>query len=225
MRIRCPYCDCHYDIHPDTLGNPIGSEKLGFGWWLRCYQCQKKFWLKSTTVINTGFAPIKADKMSMINRLSRICDRSRPEKLSKFEKKHRITKHNGVLFVLIITLIIGGFCYMHINEIQHFLITRVNRFTVSTALGLQLSNIVYRIDKFNGQYRIIVMGNIINNTQSILQCDGLHIVVLNGNTEAISWTFVPNTKNIIPGDKLAFSTDRSISILPQNPKILVRIIN
>ncbi len=227
MRISCPYCDCHYDIHPDTLGNPIGSEKLGFGWWLRCYQCQKKFWLKSTTVIDTGFAPFKADKVSTISRLSKLSRHSKLGKFSRFRKKQRgKSGHNGILYILIITLAtMGGVCYTHIDEIREFFITKVKHFTASTIVGLQLTNIVYRIDKVDGQYRISVIGNIVNNTQSVLQCNGLHIVVLSENKEITSWDFVPEPKSIIPGDKIAFSTEKNTVIEPKEPKILVRIIN
>lgn len=218
MRIRCPYCDCHYDIHPDTLGNPLGSEKLGFGWWLRCYQCQKKFWLKSTVVINTGFAPMKADRTNTIRKLS---------KMSKIgQKKHKISKYNGALYILIIILIvICGFCYTHMSEVRGFFASKVKQFTASAVMGLQLSDIVYRIDKIDGRYRISVMGNIVNNTQSIQQCNGLHIVVLDNNTEITSWTFMPDIKNVIPGDKLVFNTDKNINIILKSPKILVRTIN
>ena len=128
--------------------------------------------------------------------------------------------------MLIISLmVIGGACYMHINEIRTFFISKIQHFATSTIVGLQLSNIVYRIDKIDEQYRISVMGNIVNNTQTMQQCNGLRIVVLDNNTEVTSWTFVPETRSIIPGDKHVFNTDKNINIALRNPKILVRTIN
>lgn len=216
MRIRCPYCDCFYDIHPDTLGKPVGHEKLGFGWWLRCYQCQKKFWLKSTFVINTGFSPIKADNRMAINKLSKFTHKNR--------KQNKNKRNYSIYIVILLLIIAGSVCYTHINYIRDFFVTKINHFTAFATTSLQLSNITYRIDKVNGQYCVAVMGNIINNTNTIMSYSGIRIVLLRGNSEFASWTYEPDVKTVIPGDKVVFNTDRLFEIVPSNIKVLVRII-
>lgn len=213
MRIRCPYCDCRYDIHPDTLSNPVGHERLGFGWWLRCYQCQKKFWLKSTTVINTGFSPIKADSANTIRRISNFSHR-----------KVKSNKRNYTAYILIILTIIGYVCYANMGYIRNFFITKMNHFTAFAATNLQLSNIIYRIDKIDKKYRVAIMGNIENKTNTIMSYNGVRILLLSGSLEFASWTYEPDVKSVIPGEKVVFNTDRLLDTAPSNIRVLVRIV-
>ncbi|MDR2666577.1 MAG: hypothetical protein LBB34_00450, partial [Holosporales bacterium] len=62
MNVKCPYCSCCYEISMDLLKQPIGHEKLGYGWWLRCYKCHKKWWLRNSVVEGQMNSPLRADK-------------------------------------------------------------------------------------------------------------------------------------------------------------------
>lgn len=216
MRIKCPYCNCHYDIHPDTLGNPVGNINLGFGWWLRCYQCQRKFWLKSTTVINTGFSPVKADRNRTIKKLSKLTNK-------KGKRNH--SSRNVLIYIIILVLTVTiGICYTHMEHIQSFFANKVRHFTNSTVTTVTLSNITYRIDQLNNQYKLTVMGDVINTTPSIKSYNGIHIVLLSFGKEIASWTFVPEMKSVIPGGRVAINTSSILNAVPKDIQVLVRIV-
>ena len=221
MKVKCPYCSCHYDIRPEVLGDPVGNERLGFGWWLRCYQCHRKFWLSSTNVINMSMSPIKADRQRKIDSISKLTQSKKSKnKLHKHKYKPNIIHY----VILSILLIVGGIAYYKQDIIKSFFVQRLINIRKSTVTSLQLTNISYRIETVENKNKIYVTGFIVNNTSSIMSINGLQVTLYSKNKEMTSWQIEPDAKSIIPGDKIFFSSEKILDNIYPDLKVGVNIL-
>lgn len=203
MKVKCPYCDCHYDIRLDFLGTPLGNQQLGFGWWLRCYKCHRKFWLSSTKSIIKEPPPRVAQKI---------------KKLEKFKRKKR---KSGKLIISL--ALISGSLYIAFyqrNFIQTYFTNKISKLIQDTTASLELQNIAYRIDENNQLY---ITGFIVNNTASIMGINSLKVNVYENDNKEFSWEIIPKIKNIIPGDKIFFSDEHVLNKAFTNIKITVAV--
>ena len=212
MRVTCPYCNCHYDIRPEILKEPTGNVKLGYGWWLKCYKCQKKFWLSNTKVTQMTATPIKANRKRQIKNISKF----------RFSlKKRRNIKFYIISSVIVISSLTGYLCR---DFFKNLVINRISNITKSTITSLQLDNISYRLETVNNINKIYITGFILNNTATIIPINGLKIVIYSNGKEMISWQVNPNAKNAIPGDKIFFSSEKVIDKIYPNIQVGVSIL-
>lgn len=212
MRVTCPYCNCHYDIRPEILKEPIGNVKLGYGWWLRCYKCQKKFWLSSTRVMQITATPIKANRRKQIKNISNF-------KVSLRKKKN--IKFYIISSVIILSSIIG---YYGRDTFKNIIINRISNITKSTITSLQLANISYRLETVDNKHKIYITGFIVNNTATIIPINGLKVIIYSNGKEMTSWQITPDAKNAIPGDKIFFSNEKVIEKIYPNIQVGVSIL-
>ena len=212
MRVTCPYCNCHYDIRPEILKEPIGNVKLGYGWWLRCYKCQKKFWLSSTRVMQITATPIKANRRKQIKNISNF-------KVSL--RKGKNIKFYIISSVIILSSIIG---YYGRDTFKNIIINRISNITKSTITSLQLANISYRLETVDNKHKIYITGFIVNNTATIIPINGLKVIIYSNGKEMTSWQITPDAKNAIPGDKIFFSNERVIEKIYPNIQVGVSIL-
>ena len=212
MRVTCPYCNCHYDIRPEILKEPISNIKLGFGWWLRCYKCQKKFWLSNTRVVQLTATPIKANRRKQIKNISKL--------------KIALKKNNNKKFYIISSVIIifSLFAYYERDTFKNLVVNRISNITKSTITSLQLSNISYRLETIDNINKIYITGFILNNTATIIPINGLKVAIYSNGKEMTSWQINPDAKNAIPGDKIFFSNEHIIDRIYPNIQVGVSIL-
>ena len=212
MHIKCPYCGCDYDIRSNTLGEPIGNIQLGYGWWLRCYKCHKKFWLSSSKVINFDLSPVKADKQKKIEELKNLIPNKQTNK-----KLHKIRISKWLFILTFLSIVILGVYKRH--ALQNFIDKKLLTFVQKNATNLQLKNVSYRVYQNGGQTKLYLCGYVVNNTKSIMSFNYLRVYVTFNQSVIANWNIEPNIKNIIPGDKIFFASDVFIKNFPPDFKI------
>ena len=212
MKVTCPYCNCHYDIRPEILKDPIGNTQLGYGWWLRCYKCQKKFWLSNTKVMQLTATPIKANRKKQIKNIAKF----------KFNLKKR--KNNKFYIVSSIIIVLSTAGYLGKDLFKNLVINRITNITNSTITSLQLSNIAYRLETVDNINKIYITGFILNNTSTIIPINGLKVVIYSNGKEMTTWQIIPDAKNAIPGDKIYFSNEKVIENIYPNIQVGVSIL-
>ena len=212
MRVTCPYCNCHYDIRPEILKEPIGDVKLGFGWWLRCYKCQKKFWLSNTKVMQLTATPVKANRNRQVRNISRFNVNLRKKSNKKFY----------IISSVIVLLSVAG--YYNRDAFSNLVVNRISSINKSTITSLQLANIAYRLETVDNQNKMYITGFILNNTATIIPVNGLKVVVYSNGKEMTSWIIKPDAKNAIPGDRIFFSNEKIIEKIYPNIQVGVSIL-
>ena len=212
MKVTCPYCNCHYDIRPEILKEPIGDVKLGFGWWLRCYKCQKKFWLSNTKVMQLTATPVKANRNRQVRNISRFNVNLRKKSNKKFY----------IISSVIVLLSVAG--YYNRDAFSNLVVNRISSINKSTITSLQLANIAYRLETVDNQNKMYITGFILNNTATIIPVNGLKVVVYSNGKEMTSWIIKPDAKNAIPGDRIFFSNEKIIEKIYPNIQVGVSIL-
>lgn len=214
MNIKCPYCSCCYEINCDILGTPIGNEKLGYGWWLRCCRCHKKWWLKNSHVEKTINTPLKADKSAKIGKLASLI-----KKKHKKARKYDISKI--VKYVLLMLLAVGiACCYYFKNNFLDYINAKAIHLRENISSKLELINVKYNISENN---TVTVTGNIINkDNKNIIKCNGIKINILKGNEKIDSWDNEFDEGVILPQQQIPFSSSKRLKDNTEN--IIVEVL-
>ena len=201
MNVKCPYCGCGYDIGADILKNPIGSEKLGYGWWLRCYRCKRKWWLKNTSVEIAMNTPIKVDKLKQIQRISSLS-----KKKTTFEKRHSFK-----IWMCIIWLSIIGCCvigYQYRSVFYKFLVEKARRLSENVAGKITMTDVKYELMADN---TVTVTGNILNyDERAITKVNGVRVSVFDGQSLIMTWNNDFDDLRILPQQKIPFSASKQL---------------
>ena len=191
---------------------PIGNEKLGFGWWLRCYKCQKKFWLSNTKVIQLTATPIKANSPRQVKKISRL----------NLNVRKKTSKKFYVISSIIVLLSCAG--YYKRDMFSNLVTNRISNINKSTITSLQLANVAYRLETVNNQNKIYITGFILNNTATIIPINGVKVIIYSNSKEMDSWQIKPDAKNAIPGDRIFFSGEKIIEKIYPNIQVGVSIL-
>lgn len=208
MNVKCPYCGCCYDISYDLLKNPIGSSKLGYGWWLRCFKCHKKFWLKNTEVSRQIDTPLMANRQSKIDKLSALTRNTR--KPVKQKKNKKFFKY----FVILLLTFLLALCYHNKDIISNFIISKAKRLSRSVANKVQLMDVRYSIDNEN---KITVSGSIKNEDRSVINVQGVRISAKGLDGKILkSWDENLKSNTLIPGDNINFSSSNQLEKTSNN---------
>lgn len=214
MNVKCPYCGCCYEINQNLLGNPIGNEKLGYGWWLRCYRCHKKWWLKNSYIEEKINTPLKADKTAKIDRLSSLIKRNNKNEKRSFAK----------IFKYIIFIILGlcaVACYCFRDNFLSYINTKAIHLRENITNKFELNDVKYNIDKDNV---ITVTGSIINrDSKNILTVNGVRINIFNQNKKIDSWNNEFEGGAILPQQSMPFSSSKRLQENTENITVEVLI--
>ena len=201
MNVKCPYCGCGYDIGADILKNPIGSEKLGYGWWLRCYRCKRKWWLKNTSVEIAMNTSIKVDKLKQIQRISSLS-----KKKTTFGKRHSFK-----IWMCIIWLSIIGGCvigYQYRSVFYKFLVEKARRLSENVAGKITMTDVKYELMADN---TVTVTGNILNyDERAITKVNGVRVSVFDGQSLIMTWNNDFDDLRILPQQKIPFSASKQL---------------
>ena len=201
MNVKCPYCGCGYDIGADILKNPIGSEKLGYGWWLRCYRCKRKWWLKNTSVEIAMNTPIKVDKLKQIQRIS---------SLSK-KKTTFVKRYSFKIWMCIIWLSIIGGCvigYQYRSVFYKFLVEKARRLSENVAGKITMTDVKYELMADN---TVTVTGNILNyDERAITKVNGVRVSVFDGQSLIMTWNNDFDDLRILPQQKIPFFASKQL---------------
>lgn len=220
MNVKCPYCGCNYNIETESLPKPVGDSKLGYGWWLRCCKCQKKWWLKHLSVQIHANSPIKADISEKINRLSRL-------KKQKDAKKTLKNIWSFIKYLLLILLIGAGvFGFYNKKIFAEYIKQKVERLSSNIAFKLRMLDVRYFLETNNQSDVILtVNGKIINDDKSVIRLNGIKVSVYDENNNEIEkWTDSIGTEYIMPGETLDFNTKHIVNKPDSNIKVDVSII-
>lgn len=202
MNVKCPYCSCNYEISKDLLGQPIGSEKLGYGWWLRCYRCHKKWWLKNTFIEETFNAPPRFDRGVAINKISSL-----RRKKSEVNKISKVWKY--ILAALTIFLLALG--YNHRVVFYNYLENKAQHLIETASSKIVMSEVKYAVQ----DETITISGNIINgNERSIANIKALKISLFNKSQKVLSWEAALDNIRLLPQQKVPFSVQKKIPDIP-----------
>lgn len=214
MNVKCPYCGCGYDIGADILKNPIGSEKLGYGWWLRCYRCKRKWWLKNTAVEIAMNTPIKVDKFAQIQRISSLS-----KKKSTSEKRYSFKMWTYVIWLLVIGSCVLGYQYRTV--FYEFLIEKAKRLSENVAGKITMTDVKYELMLDN---TITVTGNILNyDERAITKINGVKISVFDDNSLILTWNNDFDDLRILPQQKIPFSASKQLPKDIKNIRVEVSV--
>jgi len=219
MNVKCPYCGCVYDINCDLLKNPIGSEKLGYGWWLRCYKCQKKWWLKNSTVEASMNAPLIANRQSKIDKISKLKGnhRTRPTK-----KRNNLKIVKYIVLASIIVFI--GIAFYNKEIFYDYLLAKAKHLSTSMARNLTMNDVKYFIEDDNDAAKITVSGKIINEDRLVAKLKGVKISIYDSSGKEIkSWSSELKYGYIVSGDTMDFSTSEKLPKRDENIRVDVSI--
>lgn len=216
MNIKCPYCGCCYEISNDMLKEPTGSEKLGYGWWLRCYSCKKKWWLKNTEVEEKFNTPPKADKLNSIESISRLSRRVR--RTNKTSQRRFSFASCIIWLVLFIAICV---CYVSRNVFYDYLVEKAQKLSEIVSSKITLSNVRYDVDSSNV---VKVTGNVVNyDTRSVAKVGGLSITVFSGNVLISEWQEKFDDLKILPHQKVPFESSKQLPDGIKNIRVEVSV--
>lgn len=208
MNVKCPYCGCCYNIGDDLLKNPIGSPLLGYGWWLRCYKCHKKFWLKNIEVARQIDTPLTADRQSKIDKISALTRNTR--KPIREKKSGKFFKY----FLILLLISFSALCYHNKDIISNFIISKAKRLSRSVANKLQLMDVRYSIDNEN---KITISGIVKNEDRSVINVQGVRISAKGPDGKILkSWDENLKSNTLIPGDTINFSSSNQLDSTNNN---------
>ena len=214
MNVKCPYCDCSYEISREMLGTPIGNEKLGYGWWLRCYRCRKKWWLENSFVEGVVNAPLRADRQAKIDKLSSLTGRRKAASQKKNRK--RIWKIlSGFWLLCGIAL-----CYQYRTAFRDYIFNKARVLSENASNKLVMSDVQYVL---NGN-EMTVSGRVINTDErSIAKVAGIKVDVFDGETLVSSWKDGLDSGRLLPQQNLPFSLVKKIPVGIKNIRVEVSI--
>ena len=204
MNVKCPYCGCCYELGTDILKNPIGNEKLGYGWWLRCYRCKRKWWLKNTAVEMAMNTPIKVDKSAKIRRISELSRNSRKTHPSDAKRYVGLWKYVALL------LFIGGIllCYQNRTIFYDFLIKKAKYLSESVVNKVAMSDVKYEVTLGN---MLTVTGDILNYDERVIaRVNGVKISVYDDKSLVLAWNNEFENMQILPQQKVPFSVNKQL---------------
>ncbi len=214
MNLKCPYCGCGYDIGAEILKNPIGSEKLGYGWWLRCYRCKRKWWLKNTAVEIATNPQIKVDKLRQIQRISSLS-----KKKTNFGKRSRFKTWTCVVWLLIIGSCLLGYQYRTV--FYKFLIEKAKHLSENVAGKITMTDVKYELMIDN---TITVTGSILNyDERAITKVNGVKISVFDGQSLIMTWNNDFDDLRILPQQKIPFSASKQLPNEVKNIRVEVSV--
>ncbi len=207
MNVKCPYCGCCYEINNDILQKPIGNEKLGYGWWLRCCKCHKKWWLKHSFVEESINTPLKVDKQSKIDKISSLTKNSKKQKPKNSNTK-KIWKY--ITFTALICIL--GLSYQYRTTFYDYLINKARKLSENVSSKIVMTDVKYTLEN----NVITVTGNIINDDERIIsKINGVKVSAFDSDVNILSWNTEFERMNILPQQKVPFSTSKP---LPSNVK-------
>lgn len=206
MNVKCPYCGCGYELGTDVLKNPIGNEKLGYGWWLRCYRCKRKWWLKNISVEIEMNPQIKVDKLAQIQRISAFAKKN---STSGTKYSHRVWRYIILLMIIGVAIL----CYQYRAVFCDFLIEKAKHLSENVAGKLAMADVKYDISIGD---MLTVTGNILNyDERTITKVNGVRISVFDDKSLILNWDNSFDDLRILPQQKVPFSVTKQ---LPQGIK-------
>ncbi|MDR1365014.1 MAG: hypothetical protein LBJ42_00300 [Holosporales bacterium] len=214
MNVKCPYCGCLYNVGAELLRNPSGDENLGYGWWLRCYKCHKKWWLKNTEVDLAFNAPLTADRQARIDRLSSLTGKRKIVRNVK-RRKFNITK--VAVFIVIATCAYE--LYLNRGMFYDYIISKARRTFESSVPKISVADVKYSVIGAN----ITVTGVVVNDDMVTARINSIKVIVSDGSSEILSWTSEPEASSIPPGRQVEFSTNHSVPGEIKNMRVKVLI--
>ncbi|MDR1476310.1 MAG: hypothetical protein LBI20_03260 [Holosporales bacterium] len=219
MNVKCPYCGCNYEIRSDVLKDPIGNDKLGYGWWLRCFKCQKKWWLKKSNVEIAMEKSIKVDRRDKIARISKLSGK----RANQAKKIKTVRFINYFLFLALIMAAI--IVFYHRDVFTGYLMDRAKRLSKNTYKDITMNDVQYNVlQSADGHgFRVSVTGIIKNENNSITKLQGVKITVFDGQNEVKSWNAALQCGYVVPKDSLHFSTEDTIEKMPDDMRVEVSV--
>jgi hypothetical protein len=225
MNVKCPYCGCEYSINPESLPKPLGDVKLGYGWWLRCYKCHKKWWLKNTVVQITTNTPIRADTARRMERLSKL---KRHGDRNKKKSSRRVIPW---IFMLLLVSTVAFSVYNSRESIRNYIKQKIEHLSSNMLSKLRLLDVQYSIEKSDDapegseKLEITVSGKIINEDKNPVKLRGIKVVVRDErDQEIVSWIDDAGIGQITPGEIASFSTKQSVENFDSQVKIDVSVL-
>lgn len=207
MNVRCPYCDCAYNIDVNSLPKPIGDLKLGYGWWLRCYRCHKKWWLKNSA-LHTANSPLTADRLSKIDKISKL---KKPELTTTKKKSYAAIKY----ILLTLFIFAAAFGFYNRDLFKNYIVEKIQHLSTSMLMKLKMSDVQYVLQKSKvneNNVTLITIGKVLNEEKKVVKVRGVKVVVYNEqNIEIASWTDKLKVEYIVAGETIDFYSEHEIS--------------
>lgn len=215
MNVKCPYCGCSYSIDTDALPKALGDEKLGYGWWLRCCKCHKKWWLPNHDVQVLNSPKLVASRRET---KGKIVDKG--DLLKKF-------RFGIYAFTVIGTFLIMFLTY-NLNIIKTFMSKKAEHLLNTVLVKLKILNVQYSMEGIPEDPDSVVVnvsGQILNEDRNILQIGGVKVSVYGVNNEIIA-TWVDNfSKNyIMSGESINFETKKTIRRIDDQIRVDISVL-
>ncbi|MBQ8651300.1 MAG: hypothetical protein IJ481_02105 [Alphaproteobacteria bacterium] len=206
MNIRCPYCGCSYSINESILKEPIGNEQLGYGWWLRCYKCHKKWWLKHSSIEQKFNSPLRANREESIKKLSKLV---KPKKKRKFKVQY-------LLLALFIAVIGIAFCKR--EAIMQTIVNNAIHIAKQAEKKMSMKDVRYFIE---GD-KITVFGKVSNDDTRTINLSGINVNLTKDGNVILAWKEQFDVQ-LIPGQELDFETASDIKNFTDDIQVEVSV--
>lgn len=215
MQIKCPYCGCSYEINFDLLKDPIGNENLGYGWWLRCYKCQKKWWLKQSDVMKTAGVPLSADRRGKIDKILKLKGKA---------KRKTVIKWKYVVLFLFACLAVFG--YLKKEGFVQYISNKAKHLSQTIVPKLSMKDVRYTLSEpdQNNLRKITITGKITNEDTVVAKFSGIECSLFDADRNKIkSWTEKLEKDFVMAGDSFDFATSTDLENVPNEIKVEVAI--
>jgi hypothetical protein len=243
MSLKCPYCECEYDISIESLPKPLGDEKLGYGWWVRCSKCQKKWWVRSS-VMQAESQPSNQTRLSAARnqKISRLQEANK--KCKRKIREEKATSISPQIFVLAGLAVLVVFCFINKDLIHQTISKKLMDLSSNLTPNISLHDVQYYLEfpKEDESLEVgpilHVLGSIVNKEKSVAKVKGVKIRVFK-NAENPSekegglideWTYTPDAPHLTPGALVKFHSEKEIDIsgeeaeLPENMRVELSVL-
>jgi hypothetical protein len=182
------------------LQNPVGNEKLGYGWWFRCHRCNKKWWLNNSAVAEE-IGPLKADRQAKIDNLSKLVKRKSRRTTASFAKR--------MMFPLLLFLVVTVGCVVYFDRDAFcvYIANKIEHIKHSLAPKVFMENVRYVVRVEPDGSVVNVSGVVKNEGKVVAKVKGVKITIFDGDTQVKSLDSPLSNEFVLPGDKLDFSID------------------
>lgn len=205
MNVHCPNCGCVYDIKTENLPKSAGNGDLGYGWWLKCYKCQHKWWLKNSVVEKTTNEPMVADVQTKIRKIEQL----KGNKKTVVKKKRKRKWWGSVVLLACLAL----FCFYKKDAFYEYLLAKNRRLSSNMMSNVVMQDVKYFLTELpdNDGVRITINGKIFNKDMTVVKLNGVKVFVCDSHGKEIkSWSEKLQYGYIVSGDYIDFSVSETL---------------
>lgn len=211
MNLKCPYCGCEYDIDTGSLPAPAGDDRLGYGWWLRCFRCHKKWWTPNADAQMNLESQLSISEQDRIDRLSRFRERVAKQGHAHKSKTWKLL-FKFIVCIAISSIFVGGI-YFNRSYIYNYVTQKAIVLRRNLDRHIILEDVSSKVDDLPGdKLKVSVSGKVTNNDQGIVKITGIRIKLIDLNTgdNVLYWDELFKKNYLVGRESLGFNFEKEL---------------